>query len=166
MAELSKRMSGRNTATVRRVTRAYADEWFAHYNYTYVVNTLSGPDSSALIAAIEPRSCRALARANRWAARLRQLGAAIPAKLIDLMDLATNKPFKLPKNVRDTDGMLRAVLDAERTSIRTYQALLDHVRGNDLVTEKWVVEFLGEAMEGEEELERLLGRPAPDATGR
>src|SRR5438309_1965045 len=125
MAELSKQVSGQNNRVMALVTRAYADEWFAHYNYTFVVNTIGGPNSPALIKAIQPRADRALVRANRWAARLRQLGAPIPAKLVALKDFATDKPFKLPPNLRDTDGVLRAVLDAERTSIRTYQAMLE-----------------------------------------
>jgi hypothetical protein len=42
------------------------------------------------------------------------------AKLGDVVDRATDKPFKLPANVRDLDGVLKAVLDAERTSMRSY----------------------------------------------
>jgi ferritin-like protein len=37
------------------------------------------------------------------------------AKLGDVVNSASDKPFKLPENIRDLDEVLKAVLDAERT---------------------------------------------------
>jgi ferritin-like protein len=87
-------------------------------------------------------------------------------KLTDLPDVATNKPFKLPADLSDVDALLRAVLDAERTSIRTLQQLYEMTRGADPVTETLVVSLLGQSVEGEQRLERLLGDEAPEMTGR
>jgi ferritin-like protein len=69
------------------------------------------------------RSAEALTRANWLAERIGQLGGQVPPKLGALLDHATDKPFKLPASLADVDGVLRAVLDAERTSLRTYHAL-------------------------------------------
>jgi ferritin-like protein len=52
-----------------------------------------------------------------------QLGGQPIPKLTDLIDHATDKPFKLPTSMVDVHGVLKAVLDAERTSLRTYQRL-------------------------------------------
>jgi ferritin-like protein len=81
------------------------------------------------------------------------------------MDAASDKPFKLPEDFGDVEGLLKAVLDAERTSIRTHQSILAMTRDRDPLTERLALELLGEAVRGERLLERLLGEPALDRTG-
>jgi ferritin-like protein len=93
------------------------------------------------------------------------LGGQPVAKLPDLIDHATDKPFKLPKSLADADGVLRAVLDAERTSLRTYQSLYARTHVKDPVTALLAQEFLSAVVAGEEELERLIGDHAPDMRG-
>jgi bacterioferritin len=136
------------TTLIQVLTQAYADEWFAHYNYWVVANTVRGPASSAV------------------AALLNELGSRPVAKLTELVQHATDKPFKLPDDVRDLDGALRAVLDAERTSLRTYQRLYELTREHDPVTQALALDLLREAVHGEEQLERLLGEPAPELGGQ
>jgi len=153
-------------ALIQDLTQAYADEWFAHYNYYFASNTVSGPDSSAVIKLLRHKADRALVHANRLAARISQLGGKIIPKMDDLSQHATDKPFKLPENVRDLDGVLKAVLDAERTSIRTYRRLGEKTLEKDPVTQLLTIELLAEAVEGEEQIERLLGEPAPEMDGR
>jgi bacterioferritin len=151
---------------IEDLTRAYADEWYAHYNYTFVANTISGPASPAVVQVLRRKTGRALVHADRLAERIISLGGMPVPKLTDLPEHATDKPFKLPENVRDIDGALRAVLDAERTSIRTYRALYDKTKENDPVTHALALELLREAIEGEEEIERTLGTPAPEMDGK
>jgi bacterioferritin len=153
-------------ALVQDLTQAYADEWFAHYNYFFAANTVSGPDSPAVVKLLRYKARRALVHANRLAARISQLGGQLVAKLDDLACHATDKPFKLPENVRDLDGVLKAVLDAERTSIRTYRRLYEKTLEKDSVTQLLATELLAEAVEGEEQIEKLLGEPAPEMDGR
>jgi bacterioferritin len=153
-------------ALIRDLTQAYADEWFAHYNYFFASNTVSGPDSPAVIKLLHHKADRALVHASRLAARISQLGGKIIPKLDDLSQHATDKPFKLPENVRDLDGVLKAVLDAERTSIRTYRRLCEKMLEKDPVTQLLAIELLAEAVEGEEEIEKLLGQPAPEMDGQ
>jgi len=153
-------------ALIQDLTQAYADEWFAHYNYYFASNTVSGPESPAVIKLLRYKADRALVHANRLAARISQLGGKIIPKMDDLSQHATDKPFKLPENVRDLDGVLKAVLDAERTSIRTYRRLGEKTLEKDPVTQLLTIELLAEAVEGEEQIERLLGEPAPEMDGR
>ena len=167
MAQLAEKIAGsEKKSLLPMLLRAYADEWFAHYNFTFVSYTISGPASPALRQTLRRKANRALQHAEELAARLLQLGGQPVRKLDELSNHATNKPFKLPADPRDTDGALKAVLDAERTSIRTYSDMLLSIGGQDPVTTKLVTELLSEATAGESELERLLGRPAPEMTGR
>jgi ferritin-like protein len=167
MGYLARQLLPPERATlVRALIQAYADGWFAHYNYWFVANTVCGPASPAVAALLRRKAQRALAHANRLAARLNELGSRPVAKLTELVEHATDKPFKLPDDVRDLDGALKAVLDAERTSLRTYQRLYEQTRAHDPVTQALALEFLREAVHGEEQLERLLGMPAPELAGR
>jgi bacterioferritin len=154
------------TALIQALIRAYADEWFAHYNYWFVANTVCGPASPAVVALLRRKAQRALVHANRLVARLNELGNRPVAKLTELVQHATDKPFKLPDDVRDLAGALKAVLDAERTSLRTYQRLYEQTRDHDPVTQALALELLTEAVHGEEQLERLLGAPAPELAGQ
>jgi ferritin-like protein len=61
---------------------------------------------------------------------------------------------------------LKAVLDADRTSIRTHHLILDLTRDKDALTSALALELLSEAVRGERELERLLGQQAPEMTGQ
>jgi bacterioferritin len=167
MGELGKRIVDLDRpALIEELLRAYADEWFAHYNYFLVAHSASGIGSPSVRRLLRRKSDRALVHAHNLAARLDELGAQPTERLGDLQKVATDKPFKLPSNVRDLDGLLKAVLDAERTSIRTYQALGETVKGRDLITERLAARLLREAVAGEAELERLLDSPAPEMTGQ
>jgi bacterioferritin len=167
MGYLARRLlQGERTALVQALTQAYADEWFAHYNYWFVANTVCGPASAAVAALLRRKAQRALLHANRLAARLSELGGQPVAKLTELVQHATDKPFKLPDDVRDLDGALKAVLDAERTSLRTYQRLYEQTQQHDPVTQALALDLLREAVNGEEQLERLLGEPAPELEGQ
>jgi bacterioferritin len=153
-------------ALVGELTRAYADEWFAHYNFHFVALMLRGHRSPSVIDFLRGRSAEALTRAARLAARLAELGGSPPAKLAELVERSTDKPFKLPASLADTDGVLRAVLDAERTSLRTYDALYERTRPHDAVSAALAAEFLAAAVRNEETIERLIGDPAPHMDGR
>jgi bacterioferritin len=153
-------------ALIKDLNRAYADEWCAHYNYLYVANTISGQSSPDLIRFLADKSARALEQANRFASRICQLGERPVAKLKDLLEAATDKPFKLPDRSDNVPGTLKAVLDAERTAIRTYKELYDKTVSKDPVTQNLVVDCLTRALTDEDKIERFLGDQAPEMTGR
>ena len=166
MGELGKALARGNRARLlNELTRAYADEWFAHYNYQFTANVLWGHHSLSTIELLSRKSAEAFARTNRLAERILQLGGQPVSKLTDLIEHATDKPFKLPHSMSDVQGVLRAVLDAERTSVRTYQALYDGTRAKDPVTALLAQEYLAAAVRGEQELERLIGDRAQGLKG-
>jgi bacterioferritin len=165
MGVLAKEFARPDDALIKELSRAYADEWFGHYNYAFVAHMVRGPSSESIAELLRAKSDEALRRADRLAIRLIELGSAPIPKLTGLMDAASDKPFKLPEDFGDVEGLLKAVLDAERTSIRTHQSILAMTRDRDPLTERLALELLGEAVRGERLLERLLGEPALDRTG-
>jgi bacterioferritin len=166
MGELGRQFARINRpALLKELTRAYADEWFAHYNFQFTANTLRGHHSPSTIELLHRKSAASFERCNRMAQRMLQLGGRPIPKLTDLPEHASNKPFKLPSSMSDVQGVLRAVLDAERTSLRTYQKLYDLTQGKDPVTARLMEDFLSAAVAGEEELERLIGEVASQMRG-
>ena len=166
MGELGRQLAGTHRVRlIKDLTQAYADEWFAHYNFQFTANVLWGHYSPSTTALLARKSGEALARANRLAQRILQLGGEPVPKLTDLVDRATDKPFKLPKSRTDVHGVLKAVLDAERTSLRTYQRLYERTRDHDPVTALLAQEYLAATVQGEDEIERLIGDPASGMKG-
>jgi ferritin-like protein len=148
------------------LARAYADEWFAHYNFRFVAHALRGHRSPSVADFVARRSDEAVTRADRLAARIAELGGRLPPTLATLPEHATDKPFKLPPSMADVDGVLRAVLDAERTSLRTYEDLHARTRDGDPLTHALALDLLAAAVRNEEIIERLLGDAAPAMDGR
>ena len=166
MGKLAREIAGVTQEVLDELLRAYADEWFAHYNYFFVAHMVHGPSAPPVAALLRRKSDQALVRADRLSARLIQLGGQPSAKVGDLADSASDKPFKLPDDLGDMEGLLKAVLDADRTSIRTFHHLHELTRNRDAITEALALDMLTQAVDGEQELEMLLSESAPEMTGR
>jgi bacterioferritin len=166
MGKLGREIAGVTPEVRDELLRAFADEWFAHYNYFFVAHAIHGPSAPPIAALLRRKSNEALVRADRLARRLVELGEQPVPKLTNLNDVASDKPFKLPDDLRDMEGLLKAVLDADRTSLRTFQRLHELTRNRDVLTETLILEMLREAVAGEQEVERLLSEDAPEMTGR
>jgi len=59
-----------------------------------------------------------------------------------------------------------SVLDAERTSLRTYDELAELSARGDRLTHRLAVDVLADAVRAEQEIERLIDDAAPGMTGR
>jgi ferritin-like protein len=167
MGELGQRIVREDLEAVRRVLmRAFSDEWFAHYNFRFVAGALRGHRAPDVVDFLRRRSDVAIARADRLAARLAEIGGMPPAKMGEMTEHASDKPFKLPASLADVDGVLRAVLDAERASLRTYDELAELSARGDRLTHRLAVDVLADAVRAEQEIERLIDDAAPGMTGR
>lgn len=165
MGFIAKGLVSNAAEIVKHLRHAYADEWFAHYNFRYVGFSLRGHRSPSVVEFLQRRSREALSRADRLGARIMELGGAIPARLTELCDDATDKPFKLPGTMADVDGVLRAVLDAERTSLKTFGGLISLTTATDPLTHRLAVDCLTSAVRNEQTVERLLGSAATEMDG-
>jgi bacterioferritin len=165
VGKLAREIAAPTQEVLDELLRAYADEWFAHYNYFVVAHMVHGLSAPPVAALLRRKSDEALTRANSLALRLIELGGHPSPKLGELANHASDKPFKLPDDLGDMEGLLKAVLDADRTSIRTFQRLHELTRNRDALTEALVLDMLRQAVAGEQELERLLSEAAPEMTG-
>jgi len=88
MGELGRRFARVNRARLlKALTRAYADEWFAHYNYQFTANALWGHHSPSTIGLLSRKSADAFARTNRLAKRILELGGEPISKLTNLVSV-------------------------------------------------------------------------------
>jgi bacterioferritin len=165
MGKLAREYAQPSKALMAAVLRSYADEWFAHYNYFVVSLAVQGPSAASIAELLRERSARALERATRLAERVVQLGGEPPMKLIALTEHATDKPFKLPQSLDDVNGLLKAVLDAERTTIRLQRQIHSLSRERDPITAALAIDLMQEAERGEQQMQTLLGSEAPEMTG-
>jgi len=165
MGILARELAQASPELLETLERAYADEWFAHYNYFFAAHVVHGRAAPPIAGLLRRKSGVALDRAERLAQRLLQLGTTPPPKLGQLTDAATDKPFKLPEDLEDMTGVLKAVLDADRTSIRTFNTLLELSRSHDPLTNNLALGLLTDAVASEQEMESLLGASSPEMTG-
>jgi len=165
MGTLAREMSPGADEVLPELIRAYADEWFGHYNYYFVSRMVAGSSAESVSAFLREKSQDALSRADRLASRIIELGGTPVPKLTELVEAATDKPFKLPEDLSDVRSLLEAVLDAERTSMRTHADIYANTRDADPLTAALAIELLREATQGEQKLERLLNDAAPHKTG-
>jgi len=166
MGKLAQEMAPNHESVLPELLRAYADEWFGHYNYYFVSRMVNGPSAESIGAFLRQRSQVALDRADRLASRIIELGGTPVQKLTELVEAATDKPFKLPEDLSDVTALLEAVLDAERTSMRTQSLIYAMARDSDPLTSELALDLLKEAAQGEQQLERLLSDSVPEKTGR
>jgi bacterioferritin len=165
MGKVAQEMAPDHKSVLPELIRAYANEWFGHYNYYFVSRMVNGPSAESIGAFLLKKSKVALDRADRLASRIIELGGTPVPKLTELVDAATDKPFKLAEDLSDVTALLEAVLDAERTSMRTHAAIYAMARNSDPLTAALALDLLKEAAQGEQQLERLLNDSGPDKTG-
>ena len=142
---------------IETLNRVYADEWLSVYNYLLAAHLAAGINAPAVASVLKKNSEQELTHANKIAERIIQLGGE-PVRSISKLETTANCPdFKMPQDPTDLEGILRAVLEAERCAIQVYQDLVDNTRVRDPVTHEMAEELLADEVADEEEIENLLG---------
>jgi bacterioferritin len=125
---------------IKALRAAYADEWLAHYQYLHVAQVATGLNAPQIASMLTTR-----------------LGGELPADWSEIPKLTNTPAFVMPKRASDLTGMLKAVLQAERSAIRTYEALAEMTRHKDTVTQELAETLLADEVKDEEHTENLLG---------
>jgi bacterioferritin len=140
------------------LNRAYADEWLAAYAYNYMAQVVTGrPSAKQLAALLKDTSKDELEHQEELAERIASLGGTPVADISQLVG-ASNAGYPAPpKDPKDFDGVVKAVVMAERDAIEVYQKLVAKTHGKDPITYQLMVHILSEEVEHEDEFENLLG---------
>ena len=135
------------------LNKAFADEWFAYYQYWLGAKVVKGPMKEAVIAELLQHAGDELRHAGMVAARIIQLGGTPvtePKKWYEVTSCgydAPNDPF--------VETILKQNIQGERCAIGFYKRLLDATQGKDPVTYNIVLQILQDEVAHEEDLQSL-----------
>jgi bacterioferritin len=137
------------------LTKAYADEWLAHYQYWLTAQWIRGMDADTLREVLIQQSADELGHAEQIANRIIQLGGTPVMdfmKLVDVSGCGYKPPPSDPSNLKQ---VINNVLEAEACAIDTYSKLGEKYRTTDIVTHEIFEDLLKDEVEDEEKWEKL-----------
>lgn len=136
------------------LNKAFADEWFAYYQYWLGAKVVRGPMKDAVAAELLQHATEELAHADLVANRIIQLGG---------------KPITEPRlwyewsgcgYLPPDDDYVRKILEqnihGERCAISYYNELMKKTKDTDIITFNMVTTILAQEVEHEEDLQSLL----------
>jgi len=136
------------------LNKAFADEWFAYYQYWLGAKVVRGPMKDAVAAELLQHATEELMHADMVANRIIQLGG---------------KPLTEPKKWYEWSGcgylppdddyvkkILEQNIHGEQCAISYYDQLMKKTRDTDIVTFNMVTTILEQEVEHEEDLQALL----------
>ncbi|HEY7320381.1 MAG TPA: ferritin-like domain-containing protein [Candidatus Binatia bacterium] len=135
------------------LNKAFADEWFAYYQYWLGAKVVKGPMKEAVIAELMQHATDELRHADMVSTRIIQLGGTPvtePKKWYEV----TSCGYDAPDNPF-VETILEQNIKGERCAIGFYKRLLDATQGKDPVTYNIVLQILQDEVAHEEELQAL-----------
>jgi bacterioferritin len=138
---------------LKLLNMAFADEWFAYFQYWLGAKVVKGPMKEAVIAELLQHAADELRHADMVSTRIIQLGGTPvtePKKWYEV----TSCGYDAPDN-----PFVQAIVDqnikGERCAIGFYKKLLDATQGKDPVTYNMVLQILQDEVAHEEDLQAL-----------
>jgi bacterioferritin len=143
---------------IRELEKAYADEWIAFYYYTLASQIAEGRTSPMIIDALKELAKDELEHSSELAERIIELGSEPTRDLAQLTKVANFPEVKLPKDPKELDNIVKAVIEAERGAIEVYNNLLKKLmkEWRDPVTFHIIRHIMQEEVAHEEKMEDIL----------
>jgi len=136
------------------LSKAFADEWLAYYQYWVGAKIVQGPMRQAAVAELEEHAGEELGHAELLAERIIQLGGKPLLKPEDWMKM-TSCGYETPD-----DPYVEVILDqnikGEQCAIEVYNKLVAFTREFDPVTYEIVRSILADEVGHEEELQAIV----------
>jgi bacterioferritin len=155
MGTRGKEIVGMDVAELLKLlNRAFADEWFAYYQYWLGAKVVRGPMKDAVAAELLQHATEELLHADMVANRIIQLGGkpvAEPKKWYDWSGCGYEPPDDEYVKI-----ILNQNINGERCAISYYNDLMVKTRDKDIVTFTMVTTILQQEVEHEEDLQSLL----------
>ena len=138
---------------VTMLNKAYADEWFAYYQYWLGAKVAVGIPREAVVAELLQHATDELRHAGMVADRIIQLGGKPLMEPKDWYD-HTNCGYDKPDNPN-----VRILLDqnikGEQCAISVYKGIIDYTKDKDPVTYDLALQIMEDEIEHEEDLEAI-----------
>ncbi len=139
---------------LKKLNRAFADEWIAYYQYWLCAKLVEGPIRPAVVEELEEHAREEYEHARLLADRIIELGG-IPVLSHEQWSTHAGCGYDATKN-----AYVRAVLEenikGEQCAIREYNEILEFIGDADPVTYDMIVKILDDEVKHEVDLKRLL----------
>ena len=138
---------------VELLSKAFADEWLAYYQYWLGAKIVAGPMKDAVTAELLQHAADELRHADMVSNRIIQLGGTpltTPKQWFDATNCGYDEPSD-PYVVK----ILEQNIKGEQCAISVYHALIEEVGMKDPVTYNIAVQILQDEVEHEEDLQSL-----------
>jgi bacterioferritin len=136
------------------LNKAFADEWFAYYQYWLGAKLVKGPMKDAVAAELLLHSTEELAHANLLANRIIQLGGK-PVTEPKLWYKWSGCGYEPPDD-EYVKTILKQNIKGEQCAIGFYNEIMKKTRDKDMVTYNMALTILQQEVEHEEDLQALL----------
>lgn len=139
---------------IKKLNKAYADEWLAYIQYWTGAKVVEGLMRPNVEEELKEHAGEELEHAQKLADRIIQLGGT---PILDPKDYfkETNCGYLVPSKF-DTKSLLEQNIEGERCAITVYNDILNYVKGKDPITMHLVRHILEDEIEHEHDLEDLL----------
>lgn len=138
---------------INLLNKAYADEWFAYYQYFTQAKVVKGIMKDAAITELTEHATDELRHANMVADRILQLGGT-PLLSPQEWYTHTNCGYETPQSF-DVVDLLEDSIKGEQCAITVYSEIAELTKDKDIVTYDIVSEILADEVEHEEDLQSL-----------
>jgi bacterioferritin len=138
---------------IKDLNSAYADEWFAHYQYFLYAQVMQGIDAEQLKEKLEIQSTDEMNHAKILLNRILELGGKPTSDLNSASTCGFSPP---PDDPHDLNSIIELVLKGERCAIEKYNNLAKKYHMKDLVTHEIFEDFLKDEVSDEEDWENFL----------
>lgn len=139
---------------VKLLSKAFADEWLAYYQYWVGAKVVKGPMKEAAIAELTQHAGDELRHAGMLTDRIIQLGGTPILKPEEWYKM-TNCGYDAPDDP-SVKAVLKQNIKGEQCAIDAYNSLLGVTRDKDPVTYHIALQILQDEVEHEEDLQALL----------
>jgi bacterioferritin len=135
------------------LSRAFADEWLAYYQYWLGAQVAKGPMREAVVVELTEHATDELRHADMLALRIIQLGGTPPISPREWYEM-TNCGYEPPADPY-VEALLEQNIKGEQCAIDVYQKLVEVTKDTDPITYEIVLEILRDEVEHEEDLQAL-----------
>lgn len=154
MGTRGREIVGKNAEKILELlTKAFADEWLAYYQYWLGAKVARGPMKEAVIAELLQHAADELRHADLLANRIVQLGGT-PVDSPKGWYEKTNCGYDPPSDPY-VAVLLKQNIQGEQCAIGVYNAMLAATQNSDPVTYNLALQILQDEVEHEEDLQAL-----------
>lgn len=133
-----------NAKIIELLTASYSAELETIANYIANSVNLDGVRAEQIKKTLEVDIAEELTHAQQLATRIKTIGGSVPGSLALERNQQTLQP---PADSTDVVAVIRGVIDAERSAIASYEALIEACDGVDYVTQDLAITLMGDEQE-------------------